>query len=89
MYPKIITIIMTSYKSNANLNRFMRINNINFDVYNIKDIGLPIEKANTPYYFISDGLGYAKLLFVPRKENHSLTEKYFEIITKRFFKDKK
>jgi hypothetical protein len=63
----------------------MRINKINFKVFNIRNLGLPIERANTPFYFIADGSGFVKLVFVPRKEYPKLYEKYFEIITKRFF----
>jgi hypothetical protein len=78
-------ILLASYKSDGDLNSFMRINKINFKVFNIRNLGLPIERANTPFYFIADGSGFVKLVFVPRKEYPKLYEKYFEIITKRFF----
>jgi hypothetical protein len=78
-------IILASYKSDADFNRFMRINKLNFEVYNVEHINLPLEKRNIPYYFITDKSLFAKLVFIPRKEYPKVYEKYFEIITKRFF----
>jgi hypothetical protein len=80
-------ILLASYKGDGDLNRFMRINKINFKVFNIENSGLPVEKANTPFYFIADGSGFAKLVFVPRKEYPKLYKKYLEIVSQRFFQN--
>jgi hypothetical protein len=78
-------IILASYKNNSSLWRFKRINNIRLNLYNIDNLGFSLERENIPFYFIIDNTFNVKMIFIPIKEKPYLTEKYFEILSSRFF----
>jgi hypothetical protein len=78
-------IILASYKSKSSLWRFKRLNKIRFNIYGIDSLEIPLEKENTPYYFMADDNLQANMIFVPRKEHLNLTDAYFSVVSKRFF----
>ena len=81
-------IIITYYNLIRDLVAFQRINKINFPVFILprKSIILPIEEIDVPYFFILNGSNRIFSFFQPTKANPELTDKYFEIIQKRYFR---
>ncbi len=58
-----------------------------FRIFNLRKerLGMAIENNNFPFYFIADETLEAKFVFMPVKELPILTEKYFKIITEKYF----
>ncbi|MGD8747672.1 MAG: hypothetical protein PVI44_04340 [Balneolaceae bacterium] len=75
-------ITIAHYRNKSDLNLFKRLNNIDFDIYNKGDgrLGLPIEKRNVPFLFITSFDLKAKYIFIPDKELPKLSERYFTFI---------
>lgn len=81
-------IFIATYQQDRDLFVFKRIHNLKIKIYNLKEnLNLPVEKHNTPYYFIYNGRNNrATNVFIPVKENpehtiyylNSLFDKYFE-----------
>lgn len=58
-----------------------------FKIFNIgnQELGLSLDKENMPYYFILNKDFSAKSVFIPFKEFPGLTDKYFELIKRKYF----
>ena len=78
-------IILLGSFSNSRA-RWMRKSS--FKIYNIgnQELGLSLDKENIPYYFILDKDFNAKSVFIPFKEFPDLTNKYFELICRKYLK---
>jgi|GEM_PF-69726 len=50
-------------------------------------LGLPLEDANLPFFFILNNDMKTKLFFIPEKGMPILTDEYLSIIKKRYFKN--
>lgn len=79
-------LILTDYISPQDLSRFLRMNQIDFKVFNQSDIELTTIDKRLPYYFILDESLSSKHLFIPIKGDTSLTQKYFNTINEKYFK---
>ena len=53
--------------------------------HNILDI--PLEKYNKPYYFILDSNLRANMFFIPDMTKPELTQKYFEMVKDKYFRN--
>ena len=90
-YKKIIgpenIIVLASYKNQQDLAIFKRVSKIEFEIFNTGEntVGLPIEKENTPFMFITNGTLIAQSVFLPEKTMPELTEMYFMTIISRYF----
>jgi len=80
-------IILASYHRQQDVNIFKRISKVRFEVYNTNKsrIGLPAEKSNSPFLFVSDQTLVAQSVFFPEKTLPKLTEMYFQTIIHRYF----
>ena len=78
-------IILSSYESIRDLYLFVRTNQIpGLEIYNLKNqkLGLPLERFNTPYYFMSDSSLKAARLFIPEKSFPERSKVYFRSFIK-------
>lgn len=81
-------IFIATYQQTRDLFVFKRVHGLKIKIYNLKgNLNLPVERQNTPYYFIYNGRNNrATNVFIPVKENpeptiyylNSLFNKYFE-----------
>ncbi|MFT3749317.1 MAG: hypothetical protein QM768_13410 [Agriterribacter sp.] len=78
-------IILTSYKFNAYYKDWKRSNNIEFDIYNLGDIKLPLlsESLVRPYLFYLDDSLKIQNVFFPIKEYAYSTDQYLSFISKK------
>lgn len=61
--------------------------NIDYEVYSIKTLGLPIEQSNVPFLFLLNPDMTVELIFAPIKELPDLTKNYFNMLKHRFWLD--
>jgi hypothetical protein len=82
-------LLIASYRERRNLYLFKRMNQIHFNVYNIKEdgLGMNLEKLSIPYFFVLDHNNIASLVFIPTKEFESLLKSYLSVIKNRYFKN--
>jgi hypothetical protein len=78
-------MIITDYNSPRELSQFVRMNQIDFKVLNLRNMNLTMIDKRFPYYFILDESYSLKLLYIPIKGDTSITQKYFETVSERFF----
>lgn len=78
--------ILTDYNTERELYQFIRMNQIDLQVFNSRNIELTEIDKSIPYYFILDNSYTLKLLFIPVTGDSLLTQQYFKKITERFFK---
>jgi hypothetical protein len=78
-------IILANYNSPKELSQFARMNQINFKVFNLRNVEFTAIDKGLPYYFILDESISLKLLFIPIKGDTFLTQKYFDKISGRYF----
>jgi hypothetical protein len=78
-------IILTSYDDIAYLVLFKKYEEIDFQIYNARNIDLPIEKLNVPYLFVIDKSLKTNCIFIPEKTIQKRTDLYFQTIVKRYF----
>jgi hypothetical protein len=82
-------LIITSYRNIRTMQIFIRKQAPGIHVFNSnEDINLPIEKWNTPYFFLLDNTLKAQLVFMPIKEIQNYTREYLNVVNQRFFKKK-
>jgi hypothetical protein len=80
-------LIITSYRNIRTMQIFIRKYAPGIHVFNSnEDINLPIEKWNTPYFFLIDNTLKAQLIFIPVKEIQNYTREYLNTVNQRFFK---
>jgi len=88
--PKIGTkniLLFSDYKHPNGARIYRQNKQLPFNVYTLAENGLaiPIEKEETPFYFIMDSSLTAKCLFIPSTESQSLSQYYLNVIANRFF----
>lgn len=74
-----ITILAT-YHNRNDLLTFKRINNLNYPIYGIDSLDIPLENLNEPFIFILNDDYTISHLFIPHKERLQDTRRYFDII---------
>jgi len=77
-------LIFASYDSFRNLGSFKRINQIKSHIYNLKNLGIDIERSNIPYYFVLDYTMKVKDVFIPDKYLPESTNIYLDIIKEKY-----
>lgn len=82
---KVHIILLASYNSLKSLIRFKRMNQLAFEVYNLKKGYLPFDSLNVPYYFVLDSTMQLKLPFISGKEGLDYSENYLNNISNSFF----
>ena len=78
-------LILAHYKNERDLYLFRKKNPTDLKFINIGSLDIAVEKANTPYYFIIDNDFTAKSVFVPAKELPEQTERYFDVVKRKYF----
>jgi hypothetical protein len=80
-------LILTPYLYNREIEVFKKVNNIDYEVFNIPDGNLSLlsDQSEEPYLFISDSTLISKSLFIPEKNLPFLTRKYLEHIKNTYF----
>jgi hypothetical protein len=79
-------LIITSSHNVRTMNIFIRQHAPGIHVFNSnEDINLPVEKWDTPYFFLIDNSLRVKLVFIPVKEIQNYTWEYLNIIYQRYF----
>jgi hypothetical protein len=78
-------IILANYNSPRDLSQFVRMNQIDFKVFNLHNIEFTAVDKGLPYYFILDESFSLKLLFIPIKGDNSLVQLYFNKVSERYF----
>lgn len=74
------TVVLVAKFNVRDLYVFSKSNKFKSRMCCVDTLGLPIEKLNMPFMFILDESLIPSHVFIPRKENHDLTMRYFEII---------
>lgn len=77
-------IMIANYSNLRNLNNFKKLNSIDYEIYNCREISEFFDRTNMPYYFILDGSFNPKMFFFPDKLFVEDTKEYFEKIEKIF-----
>lgn len=78
-------LMMTNGRSSSYNGQFKRMNQFDIEIYNVEDLGLKLDKINTPYYFVLDSDWKAKSVFVPSKSLPSQTRAYYDIIKDKYW----
>jgi hypothetical protein len=78
-------VIITDYGTPRELTQFIRMNQISFKIYNLRNLKLTTIDNNLPYYFILDESYSLKLLFFPLKGDTLITQQYFNKINEKYF----
>jgi hypothetical protein len=78
-------LIITDYNTPRELSQFVRLNQIDFRILNLRNIKLTTIDNNLPYYFIIDESYSLKQLFIPIKGNVLLTQQYLDKISEKYF----
>lgn len=76
-------IILSSYKSIRVLRAYLKQQNIDLLILNAENIELPIEKFDTPYFFLMSSSMKTECLFIPIKEIPNYSQTYIEIISRK------
>lgn len=79
-------IILANYNSPRELSQFIRMNQINFKVFNLRNTEFTSVDRSLPYYFILDESFSLNLLFIPIKGNTSLSQLYFNKVSEKISK---
>ncbi len=80
---KIRIIIISDYHSKRELGLFKRLNNIENEIFNCNL--LSNNENHTPYFCIINEKGKLNNVFFPDDNFDSLTEKYLDIMTQKYF----
>jgi hypothetical protein len=78
-------IILTNHSNVRRLLNFKISNNINFDIFSCNNIGIPFEKENRLFVFVSDSSLLIKNFFIPEKSFPKLSKEYYLTISKKYF----
>lgn len=80
--------ILTSYKNKRDFNSFKRINQVNFNIYNLhgEKLNLLVEKYNIPFLFVMNDKLYSQNVFLIEKSKVSLNEAYLKGLINNYFK---
>jgi hypothetical protein len=78
-------IIISNYNSIRELSQFVRMNQLDIKVYNMKDNRFFTIDSNLPYYFVLDESFSLKLLYIPIKGDALTVQQYFNKVGERFF----
>lgn len=80
-------LILTSYRNERDISLFVRLNHIEFPIYNRRDIELPlyIEHSQLPYFFIINKELRCSNFFIPDKGKLIQTINYLKYISKTIF----
>jgi hypothetical protein len=79
-------LILTSYRNVRTMQIYVKKYAPGITVFNSNEVlNLPIEKQNTPYFFVIDNTLKTQLVFVPVKEIHGYTREYLNILHQRYF----
>lgn len=78
-------MIITNYTSPLELSQFLRLNQIDFKVFNLQNMEFTVMDKNLPYYFILDEDFSLKNLFIPVKGDTALSQQYFIKVQERYF----
>jgi len=74
--------VLTRYSNARDLKIFKKVNNVNYEVLNIKGEQL-LKELNMPFYFILDSDYLYKDIFIPVKEFPDLTIDYIDLMRKK------
>lgn len=78
-------LILAHYDSFRNLSLFKRTNQVSTKVFNIKDIKLPIEEYNIPYYFVVNKDLHISDVMIPTKYLPERTQSYLEFVKEKYY----
>lgn len=76
-------VVLTNFINSRSVDVF-RISHPDFVVLNEASIDLPVERLNTPYFFLTDRTMLTDMVFVHQKEFPEKTKGYFEALQSRF-----
>lgn len=77
------TLLLGYYREPTYLYQFKRVNRINFPIYNIKEIGLPPDTLNMPYFFILDQNLTTHNVFIPEEGDTISIKHYLNFAAKK------
>lgn len=78
--------IITNIQNIRKLRVFIKINDINLNIFYCSKLGLPFEKENdNPFVFVTDKTLIVKHFFVPNNELPELSENYYSSLHTRYF----
>jgi hypothetical protein len=79
-------LIITSYQDIRKMKIFVQQYAPGIQIFNVnEDINIPLDKWDTPYFFVTDNTLKAQLVFIPIKEIQNYTWEYLNIIYQRYF----
>lgn len=78
-------LILSTYNNLRDLILFRRLNQIDYDIYNIESLKLPIEDANTPYLFVLQKDFTVSHLFMLDTDNLKQIEEYYNYIFSKYY----
>lgn len=77
--------LIVTYENAEHMNRFKRLNDIDYEIFNFSGSLTGSQESEFPFYFILDQGYFIKDTFIPIKELPGLTENYFnQMVIKHF-----
>jgi hypothetical protein len=81
-------VLLASYNELNMLNIFKDAYKIDYTIYNISNLELPVERANIPFFLIIDKSYYTRNIYIPKEEfPAALTEQYLSIVKGKYFRN--
>jgi hypothetical protein len=80
-------LFFAAYNNKRDVTLFKRMNHLNNIVYNVKSVGLPIEKLNLPFCFVMDKDMKAECVYIPLEGDSLLFKKYLKLVNEKYFKE--
>lgn len=78
-------VLITDYNTPRELINFVRMNQIDFRIYNLRNVEFTSIDKSLPFYFLLDKSFTLKKLFIPIKDDILLTQIYLNTLLEKYF----